>query len=101
MQSTSIMIWAYEASPFPIDKSYFNLSYQKRSTIARNDTILLDREAAACAYVLNVLFRRSDSVQETVLVITEQLHTEALPDQAAIQRAVALWLTKELNKPHQ
>ncbi len=37
----------------------------------------------------------------TDFVVTEQFPSANPPDQAAIQQAVALWLTKELNKPHQ
>lgn len=40
-------------------------------------------------------------MHETILIPTEKFNSEPPPDQAAIQRAVALWLTKELNKPHQ
>ncbi len=40
-------------------------------------------------------------MHETVLIPTEKFNSEHPPDQAAIQQAVTLWLTKELNKPHQ
>ncbi len=35
------------------------------------------------------------------IAVAEQFSSTNPPDQAAIQRAVARWLTKELNKPHQ
>lgn len=36
-----------------------------------------------------------------LIVAAERFSSATPPDQAAIQRAVALWLAKELNKPHQ
>ncbi len=39
-------------------------------------------------------------MHEIILVLTEKFNSEYSPDQAAIQRAVTLWLSKELNKPH-
>ncbi len=40
-------------------------------------------------------------MQETVLIPTGKFNAKPSPDQAAIRKAVTLWLTKELNKPHQ
>ncbi len=40
-------------------------------------------------------------MKDTELVVTERFSSADPPDRAAIQRAVTLWLTKELSKPHQ
>ncbi len=39
-------------------------------------------------------------MKDPVFAITEEFTSEAPPDREAIQQAVALWLTKELNKPN-
>lgn len=40
-------------------------------------------------------------MENTDFVVNEQFSSADPPDQAAIQQAITLWLTKELNKPHQ
>lgn len=44
---------------------------------------------------------RGDLMQNAIFVLTEVFSSKAPPDRAAIQQAVALWLTKELSKPHE
>ncbi len=36
---------------------------------------------------------------DTIFTVTERFSSAAPPDGEAIQRAVSLWLTKELSKP--
>ncbi len=40
-------------------------------------------------------------MKDTIFTVTERFSSTAPPDREAIQRAVSLWLTKELNKPRQ